>query len=136
VTRLCLDTSAYSHFMRGVESAVNAIRRARWVGVPIVVLGELRYGFRMGARPEANERLLMSFLAHPVVQVLELDERTADIYAEICTDLRRAGAPIPANDLWIASVAAREGATVLTFDAHFRRIARVATRLLEPAIGG
>lgn len=44
--RLCLDTSAYRHFERGDPQVVELIDRADWLGVPVVVLGELAVGFR------------------------------------------------------------------------------------------
>jgi predicted nucleic acid-binding protein len=64
------------------------------------------------------------------VYVLDVDENATTIYAEMVVALHRAGSPVPTNDLWIAAVAAREGATVLTYDARFERIARVGVRLL------
>ena len=45
--------------------------------------------------------------------------------------MRNKGTPLPTNDIWIAATAIRAGATVLTFDAHFREIARVAVLVLE-----
>ncbi|MGE3277889.1 MAG: type II toxin-antitoxin system VapC family toxin [Vicinamibacterales bacterium] len=132
--RVCLDTSAYSHFKRGHARAAEVIDRASDIGVPAIVLGELAVGFRLGRRRVENERELATFLAHPVVALLEVDDEVAGIYADIVVDLRRAGTPVPANDIWIAATAARWGAPVLTYDAHFQAIARVGTVLLtEPA---
>lgn len=128
--RVCLDTSAYSHFCRGDEPAVSAVRRAREVQVPAVVLGELRAGFRAGRRAEENERELTRFLSQPVVEVLDVDEEAASHYADLFVALRQAGTPVPANDLWIAALALRAGATVLTYDGDFVRIPRVGVRLL------
>jgi tRNA(fMet)-specific endonuclease VapC len=130
VTRVCLDTSAYSQFKRGDAPVVEALDRATWIGVSVVVLGELEAGFRQGRRPAENQAELRQFLANPVVDVLEVTEDTASIYAEIVMDLRKAGTPMPANDIWIAAVAARHGAPVLTYDAHFRAIARVGSVVL------
>jgi predicted nucleic acid-binding protein len=128
--RLCLDTSAYSHFKRGHEGAVDAIRHASWLGLPAVVLGELRSGFALGTRARQNEAELQTFLAGSVVRVLEVDDEASRIYAEIVVALRRAGTPLPTNDIWIAAVAAREGVPVLTFDEHFDEIERIGLRLL------
>ncbi|HEY4394211.1 MAG TPA: type II toxin-antitoxin system VapC family toxin [Polyangia bacterium] len=130
MSRFCLDTSAYSRFKRGDAGAVEALRRASWVGVPVVVLGELRTGFVLGAHPERNEAELGRFLASPVVEVLDVDEEAARIYAEIVVAQRRVGKPVPTNDLWIAALAARAGAPVLTYDGHFAAIARIAARVL------
>lgn len=128
--KLSLDTSAYSHFKRGHADVVERLDRADWVGVTAVVLGELRAGFGLGKRRAANERDLGRFLANPVVHVLTVDDEAAQIYADIVVALRAAGTPVPTNDIWIAAVSAREGATVLTFDAHFAAIARVGHQLL------
>ncbi|MBN1611224.1 MAG: type II toxin-antitoxin system VapC family toxin [Polyangiaceae bacterium] len=131
MTALCLDTSAYSHFKRGDEPAVEAIAWTRRIAVPVVVLGELRAGFAAGKRSSINERELRAFLSNPVVEVLDVDEPASAIYAEIVQQLKRAGTPLPSNDIWIAALAAREGLPVLTYDAHFQAIPRVGVRLLE-----
>ena len=70
-------------------------------------------------------------LHHSSVEVLDVDDDAARIYAEIMVALRKAGTPLPTNDIWVASVAVREGATVLTYDEHFRLIHRVGSTLLS-----
>ncbi len=125
MTRYCLDTSAYSRFRRGHRRLAEVLDSGAWVGVPAIVIGELRYGFRLGARREYNEAKLSDFLASPPVEVLKVDEDVAACYADIVTELRKAGTPIPANDAWIAACAAHTGSTVLTADAHFERIRRI-----------
>ena len=128
--RLCLDTSAYSQFKRGDQQVVDLIDRAEWLGVPVVVLGELAVGFRHGTRRHENQSALDEFLSNPVVEVLPVDQDMAGIYADIVLDLQKSGTPLPANDIWIATVAVRHGATVLTYDQHFRSIARVGATVL------
>lgn len=128
--RLCIDTSAYSHFRRGDAEVVALLDSAAWIGVPAIVLGELRTGFGLGRRSEDNEAALRKFLGNPAVQVLEIDDATSCIYAEIVIALREAGTPVPTNDIWIAAAAACEGAPVVTYDRHFRRIGRVGVRLM------
>ena len=130
MTRLCLDTSAYGNFRRGESRVVEHLDRAEWVGVPSVVIGELRAGFLIGSRTDENIDELEEFLRHPAVEVVVLDENVAQIYGEILGDLRARGRPLPTNDIWIAASAARAGATLLTFDAHFREVARVGTLVL------
>jgi predicted nucleic acid-binding protein len=132
VSRLCLDTSAYSHFKRGHEDVVALIDSASWIGVPSIVLGELRTGFALGNRRQANEKDLAAFLQNAAVEILEIDDAAARVYADIVVALRQAGTPLPTNDIWIAAAAAREGATVVTFDDHFREIQRVGSVILTP----
>ncbi|HEY3234756.1 MAG TPA: type II toxin-antitoxin system VapC family toxin [Polyangiaceae bacterium] len=130
MSKVCLDTSAYSHFKRGTEVVVTLIDCSEWVGVPSIVLGELRTGFALGRRSRENERELAKFLDNPVVNVLDVDDSASQIYADIVVALRRAGTPLPTNDIWIAAVAAREGASVVTFDSHFLAIQRVGSQVL------
>ena len=131
MSRLCLDTSAYSNFRRGEPRVAEQLDRAEWIGVPTVVVGELWAGFLLGARTERNVRELDEFMDHPVVETVRIDEDAAQIYGEIFADLRGRGRPLPTNDIWIAATAARAGAAVLTFDEHFREITRVGTLILE-----
>jgi tRNA(fMet)-specific endonuclease VapC len=116
--------------MRGHVDTVQAVTRCRTVVVPSVVLGELRVGFRLGSRADENERDLARFLARDVVDVVDVDDEVSSIYEEIVVDLRRAGTPVPTNDIWIAAVAVKAGVSVLTFDAHFEAMRRVSVRRL------
>jgi tRNA(fMet)-specific endonuclease VapC len=131
--KLCLDTSAYSHLRWGSPAAVEAISSASRVLVPAVVLGELRFGFRLGRRRERNEKELREFLAQPVVRVLDVDDAASQLWAEIAADLKTRGRPLPTNDIWIAALAAREGAPVLTYDADFAQIHRIGAQILVDA---
>ncbi|MEE4272302.1 MAG: type II toxin-antitoxin system VapC family toxin [Thermoanaerobaculales bacterium] len=131
MSRICLDTSAYSYFKKGDAAAIEAISSSRWIGVPSIVLGELRTGFRLGSRQERNEAELREFLQQSIVETLAVDDEAASIYSEIVVQLRQQGTPLPLNDIWIAAVAAREGLTVVTYDTHFEKIQRVGSRLLS-----
>jgi predicted nucleic acid-binding protein len=95
------------------------------------VLGELWLGFLLGGRLERNAPELAEFLDHPMVHEIALDHDVGRVYAEIVVALRKAGTPVPTNDVWIAAAAAHTGATVLTYDAHFRAIQRVGSIVLE-----
>jgi len=131
VSRWCLDTSAYSRFKAGEPRVVRLLDEADWVGVPSVVVGELWLGFHLGRRFERNVSELREFLAHPLVHEIPVDRHVARIWAEIVADLRRAGTPLPTNDIWVAAAAAHTGSTVFTFDHHFERIARVGSLVLS-----
>jgi tRNA(fMet)-specific endonuclease VapC len=128
----CLDTSAYSNFRRGNEEVASLLDQAQLVGVPTIALGELRTGFLLGRKRQDNEADLATFLGHPAVQVLEVDAEVSRLYSEILVDLRKAGTPVPTNDIWIAAVAARNGTAVLTCDEHFERITRVGAVVVSP----
>jgi tRNA(fMet)-specific endonuclease VapC len=98
--------------------------------MPAVVVGELWAGFLQGGKAERNQRGLAEFLSHPVVEELPADSEIGKIYAEILVALRRAGTPVPSNDIWIAATAARAGVPVVTYDPHFSYIQRVGSIVL------
>ena len=95
-----LDTSAYSALHRGDARILTVIQRSQAVAIPVVVLGELHSGFRLGNRRADNEELLATFLSKPSVRVLNVTEETAVRYAEIDVFLRKKGRPIPRNECW------------------------------------
>jgi predicted nucleic acid-binding protein len=108
------------------------VKHARWIGIPSIVLGELWLGFVLGGLKSQNQRELESFLAHPLVEEIPVDRTIAPIYGEISADLRKAGTPIPINDIWIAAAAARADVPVITYDGHFKSIRRVDSIILQP----
>lgn len=131
MSRYVLDTSAYSHFRRGNAEVAGLLDAAEWIGIPPVVLGELWAGFLRGHRQRENEVKLREFLANPAVEELVIDAHVARIYAEILVALREAGTLLPVNDIWIAACAAAAGASVLTYDDHFRHIHRIGSIVLS-----
>ena len=131
MSRFCIDTSGYSQFKRGHREVAELLDAASYVAVPSIVIGELWIGFLGGARVRENELELRQFLEHRVVEEVPVDRDVARIYAEIVRALKAKGTPLPTNDIWIAASAARVGATVLTFDDHFRAIERVGSLVLE-----
>ena len=117
--------------MRGEPRIVELVDQAEWIGVPTIALGELHAGFLAGRHTERNQGELERFLRHPVVEELTVDHDVARIYAEIVLSLQRSGTPLPTNDIWIAASAARAGATLLAYDAHFAAVGRIGVLLLE-----
>ena len=130
MSRYCLDTVTYSHFKRGEERVANLLDRAEWIGVPVIVIGELCAGFAQGTRYAANIAELGAFLALPAVEVLPVDREAAEIFGGMIAELRRKGRPVPTNDIWIAATCARAGATIITWDAHFRELPGVGCLIL------
>lgn len=120
--RVLIDTNYYVAFKRNEASAVNLLRHAEHIGMCTVVLGELLAGFRCGGREAENRRQLDQFLDSPRVEILDIDEETADFYAGIFRALKEKGRPIPSNDLWIAATTLRHGLALATQDEHFRHI--------------
>ena len=134
MSRIFLDTSAYSAFMRGHPEIRHRIREASEIQLNPVVLGELRAGFLKGARQRENLAELAQFLASPRVEVVAVDEETAQRYAVVLDSLRRAGTPIPTNDVWIAASAMQSGSILVTTDPHFRVVVQLVVEILQPEL--
>jgi tRNA(fMet)-specific endonuclease VapC len=132
MSRVAIDTSAYSALFRKHPGIVEAMRQTEVVLLSPVVIGELRAGFRRGLREDFNETRLAEFRSIHRVRVPEIDEETADYYAEIRQYLKRAGTPLPTNDIWIAATAMQHGCRVLTTDRHFLLAPQVITDYFEP----
>lgn len=130
---IALDTNAYTAFKRGDASIVAVLQYAPSIILCATVLGELLGGFAAGQRESSNRSELTQFINVPRVKVVPSTAATADLYALIYAALRRKGQPIPTNDLWIAASSLEHGASLLTFDAHFKNIdgLRIGTRLEE-----
>jgi len=119
---LVLDTNRYVDLCRGAAEVVAKVLHAETVFLPFVVLGELRAGFRVGARARGNERVLQRFLAQPSVDILFATEATTTHYASLYRQLREQGTPIPTNDLWIAALVSEHRLTLYSRDEHFARL--------------
>jgi tRNA(fMet)-specific endonuclease VapC len=122
---IALDTNAYSDFMRGDPARVQIVRTARQIHLPLVVLGELRAGFAAGSQKSTNAANLNRFLNSPRVSVLLPDEQTTHHYAQLYIQLRRKGAAIPTNDLWIAALVTQHNLILCTSDTHFEYLPQV-----------
>jgi tRNA(fMet)-specific endonuclease VapC len=123
--RIAIDTNRYVDFARGLADAVNRLRAAERILVPLIVLGELRAGFLAGSRAPENEAGLARFLNSPRVDVLLADEDTTHHYARLFHQLRRQGTPIPTNDIWIAALVVQHQLYLFARDAHFDHLPQI-----------
>ena len=114
---MILDTNALSAFVDGQEGVADALRRAARAALPVIVLGEFRYGIAASRHRAAYETWLEAHLHG--FEVLPVTDETAVTYARLRVALKRAGRPIPANDAWIAALALQHRLAVLSRDQHF-----------------
>jgi tRNA(fMet)-specific endonuclease VapC len=120
--KILIDTNAYAAFKKNDAAAVNVFKTVEYIGINIIVVGELLSGFMGGTREVANREELDQFLDSPRVNIIQLDEETAEFYAKVYWDLKKKGKPIPTNDLWVAASAMRHGLLLFTYDEHFYSI--------------
>lgn len=120
--KLALDTNAYKALGEGNPQLAEDVRRAEAVGLPIVVLGELWFGFVNGSKLRQNTETLERFLATPRVQILQLGEQTTRLFGEIATLLRQTGIAIQQNDIWIAALCKQHSYALATRDRGFKHV--------------
>jgi len=133
MTRLLLDTSAYSALLRGHEAIQKRLRLVEEILINPIILGELRAGFGRGRQGKRNEGYLQRFISSSRVTVLSIDAETSERYAFILNALWQAGTPAPTNDIWIAASAMQHGLALLTTDSHFLKISQVIVYHVAPS---
>jgi tRNA(fMet)-specific endonuclease VapC len=129
--KIILDTSAYSAYLRGNPDIKLSIQQADEIFLNPVILGELLAGFIMGKNEKKNRLILGEFLSSPRVKVAAIDEETSERYAVIINHLRKEGAPIPTNDLWISASAMQHGLKVVTTDSHYLKVPQIITEYYQ-----
>ena len=120
--RIIIDTNFYTAFKKNDAAAVDLLKRVEYIGVNTIILGELLAGFRCGSREKQNRLELDQFLDSARVETIALDDETAEFYAQVFSELRQKGRPIPSNDIWLAASALQHGLALATFDEHFSSI--------------
>lgn len=124
--KFLIDTNRYSDFAKGHKEIVDLFASADGICVPYVVLAELRAGFRCGTVARQNEQVLTKFLENKRVKVLYADDMTTQCYADIYSQLRAQGTPIPTNDIWIAALAMQHSLPLCSRDEHFNHLKQIA----------
>jgi tRNA(fMet)-specific endonuclease VapC len=120
--RIIIDTNFYTAFKKNDAAALELLKRVEYIGVNTVILGELLAGFRCGNREQQNRHELDQFLDSPRAATIAIDDETAEFYAQVFSELRQKGRPIPSNDLWLAASALQHGLALATYDDHFSAI--------------
>jgi tRNA(fMet)-specific endonuclease VapC len=122
--RYMLDTDTCSYVMKRSHPLVLkrlAALPLSDVCMSVVTRAELLYGVEVSPKHAQDAAALAAFV--PYVEVLDLDEDAALHYAEIRADLKKRGAMIGANDLFIAAHARALGLTLVTNNtAEFERV--------------
>ena len=114
---MILDTNAVSAWAEGNAAVEAPLRTADRLVVPSIVLGEYYFGIRQSRHRSRYQAWLAWYL--PLTEIATVTSATADAYADIRLELKRMGAPIPSNDVWVAALARQHGLPVLSNDRHF-----------------
>ena len=114
---MILDTNALSAYLDRTPEAVAVVSGARELAIPVIVAGEFAFGIAQSRHREEYERSLQRMLDR--CTVLDIGIETARHYAAIRLELKAAGNPIPANDVWIAALSRQYSMPVMSRDSHF-----------------
>jgi len=114
---MILDTNALSAFFDGDRQLRQVIAGASELCLPVIVLGEYRFGLMHSRQRTKIEPALAAFAE--ASRVLVVDADTVQPYAEICSELKRIGKPLPSNDIWIAALARQHSLPIVSRDTHF-----------------
>jgi len=123
-----LGTDTCSYIMK--RSSDGVLKRLRKVPVSdvcisVITKSELLYGVELSPRRQQDEMALNAFLSY--VEVLDFPNEASLHYAKIRADLKRLGAMIGGNDLFIAAHARSLGLTLVTNNTReFRRVRDLA----------
>lgn len=123
MTRYMLDTNTVSQFVKR-----RPVVARRVVAVPLaslcisaVTAGELWFG--LARRPEATQLRAGIIELMRRIDIVPWDDSAAERYGTVRVTMERAGRPLAALDLLIAVHALTIGATLVTNDRAFNRVA-------------
>jgi tRNA(fMet)-specific endonuclease VapC len=118
-----LDTNGLSALAEGEPGVESFLLKAKQVSIPVIVLGEYRYGISQSRHHVYYEKWLLEYL--PSFRILDIDERTTIAYSAVRTELKEKGTPIPSNDVWIAALCRQYSLPLLTRDRHFDSVSGI-----------
>lgn len=118
---MILDTNAFSALANGDPGLEPVLMRASSLFLPVIVLGEYRYGIAYSRQREHYAAWLMESI--PNFRILEIDQDTTTHYAKVRGELKKAGTPFPSNDVWIAALCRQYSLPLISHDQHFDLVA-------------
>ena len=101
-----LDANAVSALLAGDSALGEILEPEPLHHLPVIVIGEYRYGVARSKHRRRLERLLELLVRESIV--LLVDEETTRHYATV-----------PENDVWIAALAQQHGEPIVSRDRHF-----------------
>ena len=117
---MILDTNAVSDLLAGNPDLENLLVHSEKHHLPIIVIGEYRFGLMVSRKRKVLEPLLDRLEEECIV--LSPDRNTARQYARIRYELKKKARPIPENDIWIAALACQHQLEVASNDEHFDQV--------------
>ncbi|HEX4774315.1 MAG TPA: PIN domain-containing protein [Candidatus Saccharimonadales bacterium] len=128
------DTSALSDLLSDEDYVVKAFTEQEYdsLAIPLATDAELRFGFVNGNRAAYNLKNYELFKQQFNVNVIQLDQDTAIIYADLAAWARQHGLALSNNDFWIAATTIQIGGNLLTSDGDFKGLPQLRIIILSP----
>jgi tRNA(fMet)-specific endonuclease VapC len=117
---IALDTNQAIAVLNATGDTTAWIQTFTDIYLPVVVIGELRFGALNSGRAAQNLRRIEQLVSR--CRVLDATVGTAEVYARIRLHLKQKGKPIPENDLWIATLCVEHDLPLATSDVHFAEV--------------
>jgi len=114
---MILDTNAVSALLAGDEELAAVLDSDERHHLPVIVIGEYRYGLLRSKYRQRLEPVLATLIRESIPLAIDLE--TTNHYARVRDELRSKGRPIPENDVWIAALARQHAEPVVSRDEHF-----------------
>ena len=114
---MILDTNALSAAADNNPTIIALLAGADQLSLPVIVLGEYRYGIAQSRYRTRYESWLEGLINDSIV--LNVTNETTRHYGAINLELKQIGKPIPTNDLWIAALCRQHGQSIVSRDHHF-----------------
>ncbi|MEX1032480.1 MAG: type II toxin-antitoxin system VapC family toxin [Cellvibrionaceae bacterium] len=118
-----LDTNTLIYFFKGEGKVAETLLQhaPSDIGIPAIVLYELRVGIAKSSSPQKRTQQLDELMS--VVKVLPFGPAEAVASADVRATLEKQGTPIGPYDILIAGTALAHGATLVSRNAkEFKRI--------------
>ncbi len=128
--KLVFDTNAYCLCDLGNEKALSFVETATSLFMPIIVYGELYFGFKHGKKYDYNIKRLDKFIQTFDVELISVDVDVAKKFGDIYSSLKKRETPIPTNDIWIAACCMSMGGVLLTNDKHFQIVEQIQSEFI------
>lgn len=125
MTGFALDTNAVSALFEGDDALVALLGRADRLSLPVIVVGEYRYGLQRSRHRRQLESLLQQLVA--ASELLTVGLETTSVYARTRERLRARGRPLPENDVWIAALCLEHDLELVTRDSDFEHVEGLRT---------
>lgn len=114
---IAIDTNLAIAVLNGEPAALSLLSACSDICLPVPVLAELHFGALNSSKAHENQKTVRELASR--LRILNAASGTAEVHAGLRLQMKRAGTPIPQNDLWIAAICVESGLALGTKDAHF-----------------